>query len=457
MARRTAVRYNLPMVRFSALVLALLFSGVTATAAGSTVTPAQQDVVRQSTQLLLTTFYRKLSAEDVIANERDGLTAYLRAHGAAAVKLPPAPPAVDAKSAGDAALAQIDAAVETGKISSDAAVSTAVKAMASAAHDRYTTYFTHDEYKAFDEILDPTKLSGIGVLMDVDPATKYLRAFFVVPDTPADRGGLKSGDDIRAVDGHSTLGFTVAQGRKYLLGTSGTQVRLSVAHGDAAPVETTLTRAEVQPPTVYFSMLPSDVAYIYVAAFGDATPKEFHTAIARSEDAGAKAYVLDLRNDGGGRVGTALAVSSQFIASGPIVSIESNGGEIDTFEADNTAIAPKPLAVLVNAYSASASEITAAALQESGTGVLVGTKTFGKGVVQSVTKFGDGSAIKITTGRYYTPLHHDINGHGIEPNVVVDENKAAVFGTPGKDAQLTKALEVLSAALALRDAATPKP
>jgi len=201
-------------------------------AAGSTVTPAQQDVVRQSTQLLLTTFYRKISAEEIIANERDGLTAYLRAHGAAAVKLP-APIAVDAKNAGDAAIAQIDAAVETGKISSDAAVSTAVKAMASAAHDRYTTYFTHDEYKAFDEILDPTKLSGIGVLMDVDPATKYLRAFFVVPDTPADRGGLKSGDDIRAVDGHSTLGLTVAQGRQYLLGTSGTEVRLSGAHGDA--------------------------------------------------------------------------------------------------------------------------------------------------------------------------------------------------------------------------------
>ena len=155
-----------------------------------------------------------------------------------------------------------------------------------------------------------------------------------------------------------------------------------------------------------------------------------------------------------GRVSTALAVTSQFVPSGPIVSIESNGGEIDTFEADDTAIAPKPLAVLVNAYSASASEITAAALQESGTGVLVGTKTFGKGVVQSVTNFADGSAIKITTGRYYTPLHHDINGHGIIPNVVVNENIHAVFGTPGKDAQLSKALDVIQSALAQRDGAS---
>ncbi len=442
------------MLRSASFVLALVFAAATASAAPSQTTPSQQEVVRQSAQLLLTTFYRKLTPATVIDAEREGLLAYLRAHGAASAKLPPVPPAIEPSAVGDAAIAQIDAAVSTGKITEDDAVAKAVKAMASSARDRYTTYFTRDEYRAFDEILDPTKLSGIGVLMDVDPATKYLRAFFVVPDTPADRGGLKSGDDIRAIDGHSTLNFTVAQGRKFLLGSSGTPVRLTIGHGDETPSDTTLTRAEIQPPTVYFSMLPDEVAYIYLAAFGDATPKEFRTAIARSETAGARAYVLDLRNDGGGRVGTALSVSSEFIASGPIVSIESNGGEIDTFEADNTAIAPKPLAVLVNAYSASASEITAAALQESGTGVLVGTKTFGKGVVQSVTKFGDGSAIKITTGRYYTPLHHDINGAGIQPNIVVDENKSAVFGTPGKDAQLTKALQVLSAALADRTPAT---
>lgn len=444
------------MLRIALLAIALFVSTVAANAGPQDITPTQQDVVRQSAQLLLTTFYRKITPAQIVDAEREGLLMYLRAHGAGEAKLPTTPAAIDTKTTGDAALGEIEAAIGTGKITGELAVSTAVKAMASAAHDRYTLYFTHDEYKAFDEILDPTKLSGIGVLMDIDPTTKYLRAFFVVPDTPADRGGLKSGDDIREVDGHSTLGFTVAQGRRYLLGTSGTQVHLVLGRGDEAPIETMLTRAEVQPPTVYFSMLPSDVAYVYIATFGDETPREFRTAIERSELAGARAYVLDLRNDGGGRVGTALAVSSQFIASGPIVSIESNGGEVDTFEADNTAIAPKPLAVLVNAYSASASEITAAALQESGTGVLVGTKTFGKGVVQSVTKFSDGSAIKITTGRYYTPLHHDINGHGIIPNVVVDENKSAVFGTPAKDAQLTKALAVLSAALADRGA-TPKP
>ncbi len=439
------------MLRCASIFFAVAFAGISASVVQARIAPSDQDIVRQSAQLLLTTFYRKVTPSEILTAERDALLAYLHAHGAAKAALPAVTGDIDAKGTGDAATREIDAAVTTGKISNDTAVAVGIKAMTSAAHDRYTTYFTKDEYKAFDEVLDPTKLSGIGVLMDVDPSTKYLRAFFVVPDTPADKVGLKSGDDLTAVDGRSTHGFSVDQGRKYLLGASGTQVQVTYARGGAPPADVTITRAEVQPPTVYFSMLPNNVAYVYVAAFGDATPKEFRTAIGRSETAGARAYILDLRNDGGGRVGTALAVSSQFIPSGPIVSIESNGGQLDTFEADNTAIAPKPLAVLVNAYSASASEITAAALQESGTGVLVGTKTFGKGVVQSVTKFGDGSAIKITTGRYYTPLHHDINGHGIVPNVVVKENKSAQFGSPDKDAQLAKALQVLSAALADRD------
>jgi carboxyl-terminal processing protease len=444
------------MLRYVSFALGLLIAGGVAMAGPISEGPSEQYVVRQSASLLLTTFYRKLPPQQMLNSERDALQVYLRAHGAPNANLPSVPSDVDAKSAGDTAAREIDAAVATGKISADNAVAIGIKAMTSSAHDKYTTYFTKREYKAFDEVLDPTKLSGIGVLMDTDPSTKYLRAFFVVPDTPADRSGMKSGDNIKTIDGRSTHGFTVAQGRKYLLGKSGTQVHLTVSHAGDGDRDITLTRAEVQPPTVYFTMLPNDVAYVYVAAFGDATPKEFHTAVTRSENAGAKAYVLDLRNDGGGRVGTALAVSSQFMESGPIVSIESNGGEIDTFEADNTAIAPKPLAVLVNGYSASASEITAAALQESGTGVLVGTKTFGKGVVQSVTKFADGSAIKITTGRYYTPLHHDINGHGITPNVVVSENEHAIFGTPGKDQQLTRALEVLKSALAQRqDAIKP--
>jgi carboxyl-terminal processing protease len=260
---------------------------------------------------------------------------------------------------------------------------------------------------------------------------------------------MKSGDLLVSIDGSSTRGWSVAQARKHLLGAAGRPVEVGIVRpSDNSSSQVTLTREAVRPPTVYFTMLEGNVAYIYIAAFGTETPAEFHTAVQRSEAQGARAYAVDVRNDGGGIVGTALSIASEFVPSGPLVSIESNGGKIETFDADDTAIAAKPLVVLVNGYSASASEIMAAAVAESGTGTLVGTRTFGKGVVQTVTRFPDGSAIKITTGRYFTPLNHDINGRGILPAVVVEENAHPVFGTPEKDAQLRRALDVIDEELA---------
>ncbi len=399
--------------------------------------------MRQASSLIFTSFYRKLDAHDVVDAERAALIARLHERHAKRTNLPAVARALSKTDAPVAAAAEADAAVARG-LPQGEAVAIALKAMTAATHDRYTTYFTPSEYRQFDEILDPQTLAGIGVLLDVDEQTRFIRAFFVVPDTPADRAGLKSGDLLQTIDGASTHGWTVADARRHLVGKTGTSLTITFAHaGSSSPQTVSLERANVKPPTVYFSMLPHNVAYIYVATFGNETAHEFHTAVQRSEAADARGYVVDLRNDGGGIVNTALQISSEFVSSGPLVSIESNGGEIDTFEADDDAIAPKPLAVLVNGYSASASEITAAAIAESGTGVLVGTKTFGKGVVQSVTRFYDGSAIKITTGRYFTPLNHDINGHGLVPGIVVEENPKAVFGKPDDDAQLARALQVV--------------
>lgn len=411
--------------------LAVLLVAATPPPAGGTA-GAQ---VREAVTLVLNTFYRKLDPRALIVAEHAALERY--------APLPAVPANVDAKSAPQAAAQQVTAVLAESHVSSAAVVATALKAITAETHDPYTTYFTRSEYHTFGDILDPEKLSGIGVLLETDPTTRYLRAFFVVPDGPADRAGLRSGDRLLTIDGESTRGWTVAQARKRLLGTPGTRVALTFQRADAPTAVITLSRSPVQPPTVYFSMLPGNIAYIYVATFGSPTGHEFDTAVKRSEAAGARAYVVDLRNDGGGIVGTALAILSKFVDSGPLVSIESNGGEITTFDADGMAIAPKPLVVLVNGYSASASEITAAAIAESGTGVLVGTRTYGKGVVQDVSRFPDGSAIKITTGRYYTPLNHDINGHGIIPAIVVRENRDALFGDPQKDDQLRKALDVL--------------
>lgn len=432
-------------------LLVALCCGTSTSAGPAGLDAAQEYEVRHGTQVLVQTFYRPIDTRAVVVAEREALAHLVRGH-----VLPPVPAIGDANAASDAAVGEINAAIRHGHAHADRAVYVAMAAMAHAAHDRWTKFFTPDEYKKFDAVLDPAKLSGIGVLMDIDPQTKFIRAFFVMPETPAERAGIRSGDLLERVNGTSTSGLTIAQARSHITGPQGTRVQILV-HQVATNADRTLdlTRALVQPPTVYFTMLPNKVGYIYIAVFGDATPREFDNAIARMQDGGARAYVLDLRNDGGGVVGTAISVSSHFVASGPIVSIQSNGGHLDTIEADATAIAPKPLAVLVNGYTASAAEITAAAIQESGAGMVFGTRTFGKGVVQTVTNFADGSALKITTGHYYTPLNHDINHRGIDPNVVIRENARPTFGEPAKDAQLQKALDYVTDALARKENGRP--
>ena len=155
-----------------------------------------------------------------------------------------------------------------------------------------------------------------------------------------------------------------------------------------------------------------------------------------------------MRGYGGGYLEAAVAVSSKFIPSGPIVSVESRASNITTLEADDTAIPPMPLVVLVDRYTASASEITSGAIQDSSVGTIMGERTFGKGVVQTIYPLPDGSAVKITTARYLTPRNRDINHLGITPDVVVAENKGAQFGNPAKDDQLTRAMQFINAKLA---------
>jgi len=157
---------------------------------------------------------------------------------------------------------------------------------------------------------------------------------------------------------------------------------------------------------------------------------------------------MDLRENGGGYLQAALRVSSKFIPDGTIVSVEQRGSNIMTYDADDTAIPPLPLVVLVNGHTASASEITSGAIQDNDAGTIIGTKTFGKGVVQNMWPLPDGSAIKVTIARYLTPHNRDINHKGITPDIVVNEPPKSVLGDPKKDAQLAKAIDFLSDRLA---------
>ena len=322
--------------------------------------------------------------------------------------------------------------------------------MAGALKDKYTTFFTPDQFKQFNDELDPAKISGIGVLVGSDPSTGYTEANYVVPGTPADKAGLQSGDDITAVDGTSTKGLKLEAITKLLRGKTGSVVHVAVSRNGASigsPVA--IVRAEIQPPSVVYRMLPGDVGYLSIFAFGQETPAQFDNALAKVRNAGAKALVVDLRYNGGGYVLSALQISSDFISGKPLYTVEQRGEAPQTLDADVSDVSTLPLAVLVNAYSASASEITAGALQDDGAGILVGEKTFGKGVMQTVTRLPDGAAIKITTAHYLTPDKRDINLRGLEPNVRVSENKKAILGDPAHDVQLQTALDLLQKKIAL--------
>jgi carboxyl-terminal processing protease len=318
--------------------------------------------------------------------------------------------------------------------------------MALSANDRWTEYFDPDEFKQFDSALDPPDISGIGVLLNVDPKSKCGTAFFVIPQSPADRTGIESGDLITAIDGTPVCGLAQPLISKRLRGTTGSTVNVTVRRGDSTK-DFAITRAPVQVPTVYFRMLPGAIAYINVFVFGSPTPAEFSEALRRMQALGARGYILDLRDDGGGYVLSAVSIASHFISSGPIFSTVSKQGEITT---DTDAEPPQvsaPLAVLVNQNTASASEITASALQENQVAEVIGTRTFGKGVEQTVSRLPDGSAVKITTARYVTAQNHDLNGVGLQPDLHVNENPSAQFGQIGKDAQLQAALTYLQSKL----------
>jgi len=407
--------------------------------------PAGGDL-RESYDLLTTTAYAKIDPQKLLDGARAELIDVARKQRVQ-LTLPPIHAADGAANV--AALAdEIAKAQNVTHAPATLLTYAVIDGMAHATGDRYTAFFTPAELRQFNAALDPEKISGVGVLIQPDEATKFIRAYYVVPGTPADQAGIQSGDLFTSVDGVSTQGFTPEQASRALRGAAGMQVHISVQR-DAKPFTVSIVRSPVQPPTVIYKVLPQNIGYIYVLAFGRDTPQQFTVALERLERTGARAYVLDLRNNGGGYVNSALDISSKFVNSDPLLTIQGRGKQATTIDATTAAIAAKPMTILVNRYTASASEITAGALQDDGVAVLVGEKTFGKGVMQTLTPLPDGAAIKITTAHYLTPKNRDINLKGIEPDYAVTENKDARFGEIDHDAQLQAALAILTKKLAV--------
>ncbi len=325
----------------------------------------------------------------------------------------------------------------------------AIKGMMESLHDRWTVFMDPKEYRGLNENLDGGNFPGVGVLIDLDPTTQQPEVVQTLDGGPAQRAGIQAGDILQQIDGKDTKGLSVAQDSVMLRGKEGTNVDLTVLRkGTAQPIVFHVVRATIHVPSVLGQVIDGDIGYVRVSIFGSSTGQEMASALSRLDAQGVKGYVLDLRNNGGGYLNAAIDVSSKFVPDGPIVSIDSRTQPLTTFDANADAIAVRPLAVLVNGFTASASEITSGAIQDSGAGVLVGTRTFGKGVVQTIYPLPDGSAVKITTARYLTPKGRDINSVGIQPDIVVPDVSAADLGNPQTDAQLQRAAAYVTSKIA---------
>ena len=306
--------------------------------------------------------------------------------------------------------------------------------------DPYTTYLDPDQYKDMQTDLLDGVFGGIGIVITVKD--DKLTIVSPMKGTPGEKVGLQGGDLILEVDGKSTKGISSDTAVKWMRGTAGTKVKLKIQRGEKEPQEFVITRAMIEVPFTDYKMRSDKLGYISISEFGQGVGKSVSKAMEDLHARGAKGIILDLRNNPGGLLTEAVNVSSLFIDKGPVVHVKSRDGQKETMQVSRFIKHYRlPLVVLVNGGSASASEIVAGALQDTNAGTLLGTKTFGKGTVQQVIPLSDGSAVKVTIARYYTPKERFIHENGLVPDIVLELNQEQA--KKGIDNQLDKAAEIL--------------
>ena len=281
--------------------------------------------------------------------------------------------------------------------------------------DRYALFYSRKGYREFREYTSG-HFSGIGVWLK--EKNGELAIISVLPSTPARAAGLRAGDVVERIDGKSVAPMTVEQAVNLIKGQPGTEVSLTVDR-DGELLTYSITRAAIQLPEVVSRMTGADLGYVHVYGFTRGTGDELRNAVKKLTAKGARGVILDLRDNGGGLLSEAIDVASVFLETGKIVTYKQSSSSEVVYDAEGDAFDGIPLVVLVNEGTASASEIVAGALQDRDRAVLVGSTTYGKGLVQQVFPLGDASALKFTTGAYFTPSGRNINGKGIQPDVEV--------------------------------------
>ncbi|TAM62420.1 S41 family peptidase [bacterium] len=403
-----------------------------------------QRLLNASFEKVQSVYYKPVNDGVLLAGERAGLLAYLHAQGVAGAEL--ADPVVTGDLQSDrGALDGVlrDAINRYGKRFGDTVLmQQAIKGMLAGLKDPYTTYLTPEEIRRLEESLNGGDFGGIGVYIVQDPRTGVVLVQ-PIEGTPAARAGIKAGDAIIAVDGKPIKGETLDSVERQIRGATGTVVRLLVrSQGQTEPRTVSVVREQIHVPSAH-AKVEGSIGYVRLADFGSTSYDEVRAAFDDARHKGAKAFVLDLRNNGGGLLDAAVDISSLWIKSGTIVSTVDRPGNRDVHQATGRYDPAEPLVVLVNQYTASASEITAGAIQDDRAGTIVGTRTFGKGVVQSIYRLPDLSALKITTARYLTPNGRDIDHRGIVPDVVVEQSAdPSLIDTPS-DHQLAAAKAIL--------------
>ena len=333
-----------------------------------------------------------------------------------------------------------------GEINDEDLIEGAIKGYVAGLGDPYTVYYTKEE---MDDIMQETNGNyvGIGIYMTLDTEKNAILVLSPIENSPAEEAGLMPGDIITKVDGVSYTGDQLDEASNKIKGKEGTKVTLEILRGEETKT------FEIERRTVLIShittkVLENNIGYIAISDFEGGCADEFRDKYLELEKQGITKLIIDIRDNGGGIVDEALEIAEMITDKGSTLLITTDKNEKeDVTKSTSDPIINMPIVLLTNEYSASASEILAAALKENGKATLVGTTTYGKGIIQELHQLSDGSGLKITTNEYFTPNHNAIHEIGIEPDIEVelsDEAKAQLELPEEDDTQLQKAIEVLN-------------
>ena len=314
------------------------------------------------------------------------------------------------------------------------------KGMVAALGDPYSVYFTKEEYDAFQESYTG-EYCGIGASLLQNADTGLITIVKTFKGSPAQEAGLKTDDILYKVEGEEVTGEDLSEVVSKVKGKEGTTVNITIMR-DGEEMNLELVRKTISVPTVEYEMLDNKMGYIIISEFDEITTSQWTEAYEALKQQGMTSLIVDLRNNPGGGLTVVAEILDSILPEGMIVYHEDKNGQREEYKSDEEHKIEVPLAVLVNGNSASASEIFAGAVKDYGIGTLIGTTTFGKGIVQQMVSLGDGSAMKVTISKYYTPSGVCIHGTGIEPDIELEFDTEA-YEKDESDNQLQKAIEVL--------------